>query len=153
MGTGTRNGSRVGTGISRSGRNRQENRYGGSGMTTDIDVLVLGGAGVDTIVHVPELPLPFADSHMIRPGIVTRAWPPRRLPPRVVPPRPARPRGSGRLPCPRAPLAPPPPPPPPTPPAAGAPRPPPAARAPTATPAPDARRWLDLYCSPWPPAF
>ncbi|MBM7088880.1 adenosine kinase [Streptomyces sp. NPDC012461] len=42
-------------------------------MTTDIDVLVLGGAGVDTIVHVPELPLPFADSHMIRPGIVTRA--------------------------------------------------------------------------------
>ncbi|WP_437033062.1 adenosine kinase [Streptomyces sp. enrichment culture] len=41
--------------------------------TTGIDVLVLGGAGVDTIVHVPELPLPFADSHMIRPGIVTRA--------------------------------------------------------------------------------
>ncbi|MGW0818727.1 adenosine kinase [Streptomyces viridiviolaceus] len=42
-------------------------------MSTDIDVLVLGGAGVDTIVHVPELPLPFADSHMIRPGIKTRA--------------------------------------------------------------------------------
>ncbi|MEU2268054.1 adenosine kinase [Streptomyces olindensis] len=42
-------------------------------MRTDIDVLVLGGAGVDTIVHVPELPVPFADSHMIRPGIVTRA--------------------------------------------------------------------------------
>jgi acarbose 7IV-phosphotransferase len=37
------------------------------------DVLVLGGAGVDTIVHVPELPLPFADSYMIRPGIETRA--------------------------------------------------------------------------------
>ncbi|MFE9771655.1 adenosine kinase [Streptomyces sp. NPDC005931] len=42
-------------------------------MTTEIDVLVLGGAGVDTIVHVPELPVPIADSHMIRPGIVTRA--------------------------------------------------------------------------------
>lgn len=39
----------------------------------DIDVLVLGGAGVDTIVYVPELPLPFADSYMIRPGIETRA--------------------------------------------------------------------------------
>lgn len=39
----------------------------------DIDVLVLGGAGVDTIVHVPELPLPLADSHMIGTGIVTRA--------------------------------------------------------------------------------
>ncbi|MFC9842054.1 adenosine kinase [Streptomyces sp. NPDC060223] len=42
-------------------------------MTTEIDVLVLGGAGVDTIVYVPELPLPFADSYMIRPGIETRA--------------------------------------------------------------------------------
>ncbi|WP_327433648.1 adenosine kinase [Streptomyces sp. NBC_01236] len=42
-------------------------------MSRDIDVLVLGGAGVDTIVHVPELPLPFADSYMIRPGIETRA--------------------------------------------------------------------------------
>ncbi|OEJ93307.1 adenosine kinase [Streptomyces thermolilacinus] len=39
----------------------------------DIDVLVLGGAGVDTIVYVPELPLPFADSYMIQPGIRTRA--------------------------------------------------------------------------------
>ncbi|MGX9885276.1 PfkB family carbohydrate kinase [Streptomyces sp. NPDC002276] len=39
----------------------------------DIDVLVLGGAGVDTIVHVPELPLPYADSYMIDPGITTRA--------------------------------------------------------------------------------
>ncbi|WP_371100199.1 PfkB family carbohydrate kinase [Streptomyces sp. PU_AKi4] len=42
-------------------------------MTAEIDILVLGGAGVDTIVHVPELPVPPADSHMIRPGIVTRA--------------------------------------------------------------------------------
>ncbi|MFE6406611.1 PfkB family carbohydrate kinase [Streptomyces sp. NPDC057837] len=42
-------------------------------MAIEIDVLVLGGAGVDTIVHVPELPVPYADSHMIRPGIVTRA--------------------------------------------------------------------------------
>jgi sugar/nucleoside kinase (ribokinase family) len=39
----------------------------------ETDVLVLGGAGVDTIVYVPELPLPFADSYMIRPGIETRA--------------------------------------------------------------------------------
>ncbi|MEU2182969.1 adenosine kinase [Streptomyces thermolilacinus] len=39
----------------------------------DIDVLVLGGAGVDTIVYVPELPLPLADSYMIQPGIQTRA--------------------------------------------------------------------------------
>ncbi|WP_042364760.1 PfkB family carbohydrate kinase [Streptacidiphilus neutrinimicus] len=42
-------------------------------MSTETDVLVLGGAGVDTVVHVPELPLPFADSYMIRPGIQTRA--------------------------------------------------------------------------------
>ncbi|MFI8090386.1 adenosine kinase [Streptomyces sp. NPDC086080] len=42
-------------------------------MTAEIDVLVLGGAGVDTIVHVSELPVPLADSHMIQPGIVTRA--------------------------------------------------------------------------------
>ncbi|MFJ3639327.1 adenosine kinase [Streptomyces sp. NPDC090108] len=42
-------------------------------MSTETDVLVLGGAGVDTIVHVPELPLPYADSYMIRPGIRTRA--------------------------------------------------------------------------------
>jgi len=39
----------------------------------DIDVLVLGGAGVDTIVYVPELPLPYADSYMIQPAIETRA--------------------------------------------------------------------------------
>ncbi|MBZ3904639.1 MULTISPECIES: adenosine kinase [Streptomyces] len=38
----------------------------------EIDVLVLGGAGVDTIVYVPELPLPFADSHLV-PAIETRA--------------------------------------------------------------------------------
>jgi acarbose 7IV-phosphotransferase len=42
-------------------------------MHTNIDVLVVGGAGVDTIVHVPQLPLPFADSYMIRPGITARA--------------------------------------------------------------------------------
>ncbi|MEV7186875.1 adenosine kinase [Kitasatospora sp. NPDC093102] len=42
-------------------------------MSTETDILVLGGAGVDTIVHVPELPLPYADSYMIDPGIVTRA--------------------------------------------------------------------------------
>lgn len=42
-------------------------------MSTEYDVLVLGGAGVDTIVYVPELPLPYADSHMIRPGITARA--------------------------------------------------------------------------------
>ncbi|MDX2562112.1 adenosine kinase [Streptomyces sp. TX20-6-3] len=42
-------------------------------MSSQYDVLVLGGSGVDTIVHVPELPLPYADSYMIRPGIETRA--------------------------------------------------------------------------------
>ncbi|KOV66533.1 sugar kinase [Streptomyces sp. AS58] len=42
-------------------------------MTRDTDVLVLGGAGVDTIVYVPELPLPYADSYMIDSGIRTRA--------------------------------------------------------------------------------
>ncbi|MFC7928448.1 adenosine kinase [Streptomyces cinereoruber] len=42
-------------------------------MSNDYDVLVLGGSGVDTIVYVPELPLPYADSYMIRPGIETRA--------------------------------------------------------------------------------
>ncbi|WP_042383499.1 PfkB family carbohydrate kinase [Streptacidiphilus melanogenes] len=42
-------------------------------MSPETDVLVLGGAGVDTVVHVPELPLPLADSYMIRPGIRTRA--------------------------------------------------------------------------------
>ena len=42
-------------------------------MSRDIDVLVLGGAGVDTIVYVPELPLRHADSLMVRPGIETRA--------------------------------------------------------------------------------
>lgn len=34
-------------------------------MTTD--VLVVGGAGVDTIVRVQELPVPFADSHVVPP--------------------------------------------------------------------------------------
>ncbi|GAA3292606.1 hypothetical protein GCM10020295_12350 [Streptomyces cinereospinus] len=34
---------------------------------------MLGGAGVDTIVHVPQLPLPYADSYMIHDGIRTRA--------------------------------------------------------------------------------
>jgi sugar/nucleoside kinase (ribokinase family) len=38
----------------------------------DLDVLVLGGAGVDTIVYVPELPLPYADSYMV-PAIEMRA--------------------------------------------------------------------------------
>ncbi|MGW6394759.1 adenosine kinase [Streptomyces sp. NPDC055103] len=42
-------------------------------MSSDYDVLVLGGSGVDTIVYVPELPLPYADSYMIQPGIETRA--------------------------------------------------------------------------------
>ncbi|MGW1748843.1 PfkB family carbohydrate kinase [Streptomyces sp. NPDC002092] len=42
-------------------------------MSRDTDVLVLGGAGVDTIVYVPELPLPYADSYMIERGIRTRA--------------------------------------------------------------------------------
>lgn len=37
-----------------------------------IDVLVLGGAGVDTIVYVPQLPLPAADSYMV-PSITARA--------------------------------------------------------------------------------
>ncbi|MGW5240433.1 carbohydrate kinase family protein [Monashia sp. NPDC004114] len=32
-----------------------------------LDVLVVGGAGVDTIVRVPELPVPFADSHVVPP--------------------------------------------------------------------------------------
>jgi sugar/nucleoside kinase (ribokinase family) len=42
-------------------------------LSRDIDVLVLGGAGVDTIVYVPELPLPYADSYMIDSGIRSRA--------------------------------------------------------------------------------
>jgi acarbose 7IV-phosphotransferase len=39
---------------------------------TEYDVLVLGGAGVDTIVYVPELPLPYADSYPV-PAIQARA--------------------------------------------------------------------------------
>ncbi|CAL9613120.1 PfkB family carbohydrate kinase [Streptomyces sp. enrichment culture] len=42
-------------------------------MSRSIDVLVLGGAGVDTIIRVPELPLPYADSYMIEDGIRARA--------------------------------------------------------------------------------
>ncbi|MEU2057337.1 PfkB family carbohydrate kinase [Streptomyces bungoensis] len=42
-------------------------------MTGQVDVLVVGGAGVDTIVYVPELPLPYADSYSIDSGIRTRA--------------------------------------------------------------------------------
>jgi len=42
-------------------------------LSRETDVLVLGGAGVDTIVYVPELPLPYADSYMIESGIRTRA--------------------------------------------------------------------------------
>jgi len=41
-------------------------------VTTRYDVLVLGGAGVDTIVYVPELPLPYADSYPV-PAIEARA--------------------------------------------------------------------------------
>ena len=41
-------------------------------MTDELDVLVLGGAGVDTVVYVPTLPLPFADSYLV-PAIETRA--------------------------------------------------------------------------------
>lgn len=35
--------------------------------TKDIDVLVAGGAGIDTIVHMPALPLPMADSIHVPP--------------------------------------------------------------------------------------
>lgn len=42
-------------------------------MSIENDVLVLGGAGVDTIVYVPELPLALADSYMIEKPIMTRA--------------------------------------------------------------------------------
>ncbi|NUT12580.1 MAG: carbohydrate kinase family protein, partial [Nonomuraea sp.] len=31
------------------------------------DVLVLGGAGVDTTVYVPELPLPYRDTYHVPP--------------------------------------------------------------------------------------
>jgi sugar/nucleoside kinase (ribokinase family) len=44
----------------------------GSGDTARYDVLVLGGAGVDTVVYVPQLPLPFADSYPV-PAIQARA--------------------------------------------------------------------------------
>ncbi|NUR92742.1 MAG: carbohydrate kinase family protein, partial [Nonomuraea sp.] len=32
-----------------------------------MDVLVIGGAGVDTTVYVPELPLPYADTYAVPP--------------------------------------------------------------------------------------
>lgn len=51
-------------------------RHGGAGESAaagkDIDVLVLGGAGVDIVVPVPELPLPYADSYMVD-GVHARA--------------------------------------------------------------------------------
>src|SRR5687768_15767519 len=47
-------------------------RSGGDVMIDRNDVLVLGGAGVDTVVSVPSLPLPFADSFLV-PAIRTRA--------------------------------------------------------------------------------
>ncbi|GGZ26530.1 adenosine kinase [Streptomyces poonensis] len=50
----------------------QEQAETGTETPTGIDVLVLGGSGVDTIVYVPELPLPFADSHHV-PAIESRA--------------------------------------------------------------------------------
>ncbi|MDT0267141.1 PfkB family carbohydrate kinase [Streptomyces sp. DSM 44915] len=50
-----------------------ERATSGAAPTPDgIDVLVLGGAGVDTIVYVPQLPLPPADSHLV-PAIESRA--------------------------------------------------------------------------------
>lgn len=33
----------------------------------EVDVLVVGGAGIDTIVRVPELPVPYADSVLVDP--------------------------------------------------------------------------------------
>jgi sugar/nucleoside kinase (ribokinase family) len=33
----------------------------------EFDVLVVGGAGIDTIVRVPELPVPYADSMLVEP--------------------------------------------------------------------------------------
>ncbi|MEU6000305.1 adenosine kinase [Streptomyces sp. NPDC047197] len=49
-----------------------ENQSANEISESRIDVLVLGGAGVDSIVYVPELPLPFADSYMV-PAIDMRA--------------------------------------------------------------------------------
>ena len=34
---------------------------------TEFDVMVVGGAGIDTIVRVPELPVPYADSVLVEP--------------------------------------------------------------------------------------
>lgn len=36
---------------------------------TDLDFLVIGGAGIDTIIRVPELPVPYADSVLVDPII------------------------------------------------------------------------------------
>ncbi|GII77238.1 2-dehydro-3-deoxygluconokinase [Sphaerisporangium rufum] len=36
---------------------------------TEYDVVVVGGAGVDTTVYVPELPLPYADTHAVPPVV------------------------------------------------------------------------------------
>jgi len=36
-------------------------------LDTDFDVLVVGGAGIDTIIRVPELPVPYADSVHVEP--------------------------------------------------------------------------------------
>lgn len=36
---------------------------------TDIDVLVVGGAGVDTTAYVPGLPLPYADTYSVPPVV------------------------------------------------------------------------------------
>jgi sugar/nucleoside kinase (ribokinase family) len=41
-------------------------------VVSSTDVLVLGGAGVDIVVYVSELPLPFADSYLV-PAIEARA--------------------------------------------------------------------------------
>jgi sugar/nucleoside kinase (ribokinase family) len=38
-------------------------------MTVTHDVLVLGGAGVDTTVYVPELPLPYKDTYHVPPVV------------------------------------------------------------------------------------
>ena len=36
---------------------------------SEFDVLVIGGAGIDTIVRVPELPMPYADSVLVDPVV------------------------------------------------------------------------------------
>ncbi|GGK93427.1 sugar kinase [Sphaerisporangium melleum] len=39
------------------------------GATAEFDVVVIGGAGVDTTVYVPELPLPYADTYPVPPVV------------------------------------------------------------------------------------